>query len=259
MERSMTDPFDLPGQSQEDAARPYRVVDSRNQGWHPSSDGGGGTVWAADYGFMRDLENRSYEDLEATRGPLRPVEPITDADEAELRDLFTTAGRKTITSLAAALEQVFHELRESAGPEGWQSPGSYEYATRTLKAGREGSWESELLIHIVMFGNELNLATGRGDVGDRRAAGPSKRVNASVRDQLAAILHQWVTGPGRFTEVAETLASVVSRYADETGGRDGWRMIADQWLQPRGLAQETFSVCYRLFYSLSEHLDTSLF
>lgn len=35
-------------------------------------------------------------------------------------------------------------------------------------------------------------------------------------------------------------------------------MIADQWLQPGGLAQADFSTCYRLFYAHSEHLDTGL-
>jgi hypothetical protein len=238
----------------------YRFVDAQNQGWQPVGGSQGETpLWAADYGFKRDLGNRSLPDLEATRGPLRPVEPITDDDQAELCHLFTIAGRKAITTLAAALEAVFHQVRESRG--GLNGPGSWEYAKRTLMAGREGSWESELLIGIVWFGNEMNLAketrTCR-DVDDRRAAGPVKRVHAGARDAIATILYSWVTNPQRYTEVAETLASVVSRYCDGTAGPRGWQAAADQWLQPHGLAQETFSMCYRLFYSLSEHFDTSL-
>jgi hypothetical protein len=239
---------------------PYRVVDAHNQGWHPS-----GTrddiKYAADYGFERDLEDRSWDELVATRSPLRPVEPITDEDEAELQRLFGDAGRKTITTLAAALETVFHGLRESRG--GLSNPDSYAWARRTLMAGREGSWESELLIEVVLFGNELNLAKpGKGrnafDVDALRAAGPSKRVDVDVHRAMVAIFHRWVSDPDRYTEVAETLASVVSRYCDDTAGPTGWRAVADQWLQPGGLAQRDFSTCYRLFYSLSEHYDSGL-
>ena len=44
-----------------------------------------------------------------------------------------------------------------------------------------------------------------------------------------------MTDPTRFTEVAETLAWMVSSYAEEHGG---WKAIADQWLQPGGLDKE---------------------
>lgn len=237
----------------------YRVVDWENQGWHLAGGKDGATLYAADYGFMRGLEDRSLAELEATRGPIRPVENITDHDAGALRGLFGMAGRKTVATLAAALETTFHEIRESRG--GRDGPGSYEYARRTMMAGREGSWESGFLIEIVLWGNELNLAKEtralRG-VDARRAGGPSKRVDAGVRDVLAGMFLRWVSDPERFTEVAETLAFAVSCYCDDTAGTGGWRAVADQWLQPGGLAQETSSMCYRLFYSLSEHFDTGL-
>jgi hypothetical protein len=242
-----------------DPARPlHRVVDHANQGWYPSSDGQGGVIYSAGYGFRRDLEPRSYEDLAATRGPLRPVEPVTDDDQAALHGLFAAAGRKTIATLAAAIEVVFHRVREEHG--GLAARGSWEFARRTLTAGREGSWESEVLIEVMLFGNELNLApatrSARYDIDVRRAAGPSKRVHASAREGVAAIVHRWVTDPARYTEVAETLAGIVSSYCD--GQPESWKAAADQWLQPGGLAQAHFSACYRLFYSRSDHFDSGV-
>ena len=72
---------------------PYRVVDRENQGWHGGPDDALGTRYTADYGFKRDLEDRTLEQVLAMRGPVRPVEPITDEDEAELRHLLRQAGR----------------------------------------------------------------------------------------------------------------------------------------------------------------------
>lgn len=239
----------------------HRAVDRDNQGWHPSRGTDGDVKYAADYGFQRDLADRSLEELAETRGPLRPVLPITEDDVTALHELFAVAGRKTITTIAAALEAVFHHLREEKGGLD-NSHGSYEYAKRTLLAGREGSWESELLFDVVLFGNGLNLASAKQagchewNVDARRAAGPARRVHADVRAGLAAMFGRWVVGPDRYTEVAATLAYVVSSYCDETGG--GWHAVADQWLMPGGLAQDDFSNCYRLFYSLSEHFDTKL-
>jgi hypothetical protein len=243
---------------------PYRVVDWHNQGWHGGSDPVAGTRYTADYGWKRDLPDRTYPELIASRGPLRPVLPITDADAAQLRDLFTTAGRRTVTTLAAALEHVFHELRVSK--EGATGASGWDYAKLTMTAGREGSWESEALIQVVLFGNGLNLAKPAGvrprglldDIAARRAAGPSKRVDRDVRGALVAMFTRWVTEPGRYTEVAETLAWQVSQYCDDTAGPEGWRVVADQWLQPGGMAITDFHNCYRLFYSVSEHFNAGL-
>jgi len=69
---------------------------------------------------------------------------------------------------------------------------------------------------------------------------------------MAAIITRWVTAPDRYTEVAETLASIVSGYADQHGP-GGWRAIADQWLQSPTFGGSGFRACYRLFYSRSEH------
>lgn len=211
----------------------YRVVDRENQGWHPTGSAGS-EVYAADYGFQRDLADRPYAELAQTRGPLRPVLPVTDADEAELRDLFGQAGRKTVATLASALDAVWRRLADP------HAGRPFALARRALLAGREGSWESEVLIDIALFGSGLT----------------PKRVNEGIRDLMAAVLWRWVTDPDRYTEVAETLAGIVSRYCDGQG--EGWKAVADQWLQPGGLAQDDFSACYRLFYSHSEHFDTGV-
>jgi len=236
----------------------YRVVDRFNQGWHPS-----GTldqqVWAADYGFQRNLDDvTSLEELESDRGPLRPVELASDEDEAEIRRLLAAAKRKAVTSLCAALELVCNEVREEAKARGMSMPESYDYAMRTMMCGREGSWESEILRSLIVFGNGLNLVRVKNGTAEQmRAAGPAKRVSAEARDGLAAIFRRWVTSPGRYTEVAETLASIVSRYADETAGPGGWRAVADQWLQPGALSAADGRDCYNLLYSRSEHHDPS--
>jgi hypothetical protein len=215
----------------------YRVVDRENQGWHPVGRAGS-TAYAADFGSQRDLPDVPYAELFAARAPLRPVENVTPADVEQLRDLFTEAGRKTVTTLAAALGTVLRRLAEERSGAGHRD--SWEYARRTLIAGREGSWESQVLTDVALFGKEL----------------APKRVHPAVQERMAAMFWRWVTGPGRYTEVAETLASVVSSYCDQQ--ETGWKAVADQWLQPGGLAQADFSTCYRLLYSHSEHFDTEV-
>jgi len=243
------------------AAVPYRAVDRDNYGWYQAGTIDGGTRWTTGgINGLNGTEFGSYPELTAARGPVRPVEPVTDADEEDLRALFAQAGRKTVTTLAAALEDVFRRLNDQHHGSGPDLDG-FQYARRTMMAGRAGSWESDLLMHVTWFGNNLNFAkeTKAPRSAPTRKAGPSRRVDKAARDAMASILWRWVTDPARYTEVAATLASVVSRYADGRFGRDGWARIADQWLQPGGMARADFSQCYRLFYSLSEHLDTHLF
>jgi hypothetical protein len=201
---------------------PYRVVDRENYGWYQASDGRGGFVYRIGY----QTQIPDYATVAATRGPVRPVLPADDADVDELDRLFALAGRKAVTSLAAAIETVFHNLREAAG--GLNDRASYDFAMRTLKAGRAGLWEAALLEEVVFFGCDLNLdykASKKGTPAAMRAAGPSRRVHREARDQMASVVTRWVTNPGRYTEVAETLAGIVSCYADQLGP-GGWRVIA---------------------------------
>lgn len=236
-----------------DANEPYRVVDRDNNGWYLAADGHGGTAYCLNY----STQIPDYATLEAAHGPLRPVLPVTDADVAELDRLCSEAGRKAVTSLAAALATVVKRLYENAGGVE-RSLESSAYAYRTLAAGRAGSWEAELLRSVVSFGYELNdnrKASKSGGGSALEAKGPGHRVDRDARDGMATIIMRWVTDPARYTEVAETLAWIVSQHADQHGA-DGWRRIADQWLQPSALIGEDFRNCYRLFYSRSERHNT---
>jgi hypothetical protein len=236
---------------------PSRVVDGHHQGWRWVD----GEIYEADYGFMRDLPNQTLDELRRHRGPVRPVKPVTAADKARLAEIFGVAGRKTVTTLAAALEEVWHRSREHHG--GLHNPAaSSDAATRALTAGREGSWESQALRHLVTFGNGLNLAPAKrgqdNSVTALRQAGPSKRVDRAAKQAAVEVLTTWITDPNRYTEVAETLALSVSQFADHIGA-DGWKAIADQWLQPTSsLSRDDFTACYRLLYSQSRYFDPTL-
>lgn len=143
-----------------DAGPYYRVVDGENYGWYSAGDGRGGAVWTTGPINGLDLQFGAFPELAAARGPVRPVLPVTDNDSIQLEALLGRAGRKAIATLAAALEDVFHRLREQHCGGQWDLDphGGYEYARRTMMAGRAGSWEADLLISIVGFGNGLNLA-----------------------------------------------------------------------------------------------------
>jgi hypothetical protein len=81
-------------------------------------------------------------------------------------------------------------------------------------------------------------------------AGKPSRIDEPAAAGIHAILYRWATDPARFTELAETLARVVSEYADSTPR--GWADIADQWLQPGALDHhEGVHVTYSLLYSRS--------
>lgn len=245
-----------------DETPPYRFVDASPRGWLICSDPGEPPTYRGD-GMPWDQAVPLHE-ITAAHGPIRIVGPPTDAEEAELVAALTVAGRKAVVSLAAAVEVVFYQARTQFG--GLNSPDSYERAKRSLIAGRSGSWESVVLVEVLLTGNGYNLVRtgvprGLGIVAAaeaKRAAGPVARVDRAARDRMAAVIAAWTqeTESGRYVEVAETLAAIVSRYADDTHGPDGWARIADQWQQPdaRMPDKETPSL-YRLFYSLSQHFD----
>ncbi|WP_370964772.1 hypothetical protein [Amycolatopsis sp. cg9] len=120
-------------------------------------------------------------DIEREAGGSRPVVPPRPEDVDELQAAFAAAGRKMVTSLASAPEQVFHEARERD-----RTGDSWDYAKRTFTAGRPGSWEAEGLISIVVFGNGMNLWPYKGytEPEKMRATGPNpNRVDVAARDR----------------------------------------------------------------------------
>jgi len=203
---------------------PYRVVDVDDQGWYLSGDG----LYHADYDHRRGLGPLPYGDLAAQRGPLRPVLPVTDEDEAALVASLTAAGVKAAGSVAVALHSVFdlHKM----------------HRTRLL-AGREGSWESAGLPYLAW------------EVGSRVAEKPS-RFDPAAATLLAATIDRWVTDLERYTEVAETLAFIFGRVADAAGG---WGQVADRYLQPGSRwAQTGAPQLYGYLMSTAETLDMGL-
>jgi integrase/recombinase XerD len=49
------------------------------------------------------------------------------------------------------------------------------------------------------------------------------------------------------------LGAIVSGYADRAHGPDGWKRIADQWLQPGGMAEFDFHATHGWLYSRSQY------
>lgn len=242
-----------------DTEYPYRIADNKNQGWLGDGKGNYHGYDPTAGRENRPLESRPLDAIRSEFGPWRPVLPLRESDRNEMHAAFELAGRKTITSIASALEQVHHEARERFGPWSKDSRGTADYAQRTLTAGRPGSWEADAIMDVVWFGSELNLHPRKAlfDVAVMRSTGPNpKRVHREARDHIAAVLRGWVASEDRYTEVAENLAHLVSWYADETYGDQGWKNLADQWLQPGSLATDNFRVCYRLLYSVSEHFNS---
>ncbi len=226
------------------SAPPSRVVDAEHRGWWLMGGGtpGGQPGYATSGGPYRSEDLLTYDELNERTGPLRPVEPITDADLAELERLLALAGRKAVYSLAVAVYRTIGRLRDDAGGfelgDSERNHLSHEVSVQQIRAGRAGSWEAELLVDVALWAGH----------------GKPSRIHEEACAGMTAVLYRWCTDPARFTEVAETLAAVVSRYADEHGG---WRTVADQWLQPGALDQEGVRLTYGLFYSLGISFDSA--
>ncbi|WP_018219195.1 hypothetical protein [Salinispora vitiensis] len=220
--------------------RPYRLVTEHGEAWMLTTGG--------EYTDRTHSRHRSLDALHAEH-TVRPVLPVTEQDHQLLQEALRRAGRRAVASLASALDLVCHELRESLGGQA---------SMQTMIAGRPGSWESAALQEVIWFGATLNRPRLGGNVTQTRAAGPNARVDPAAQQTMAEIIRRWVSDPHRYTEVAETLADIVSQHADEHHGVHGWAEIADDRLQPGPAADENSYTCYKLLYSLSQHLDPAL-
>ncbi|MDW4918688.1 hypothetical protein [Streptomyces californicus] len=182
---------------------PYRVVDVYLQGWYQRSGDG---RYDADRGRARGLETMTYRELDAARGPLRPVEPPSTADCSAVKTALAGAGRKAAASLLVAAFRLSDKDARAGRTTG---------ARNWLCAGREGSHESATL---------AGLAWG---IGSDLAETP-KRYDPEAVNELVRVIEGWVSSPGRYVEVADNLAWLFSCVADEAGG---WAAVADQYLQ----------------------------
>jgi hypothetical protein len=188
---------------------PYRLVDCNDLGWWHNGDG---RFCASDH-FVSGLPPTPYATLITQRGPVRPVEPITDVDAQVLTTALVEAGPLAAGSVLVALFRLFRGPDLPTAPE---RSASMEDRARKLVAGRSGSWEADAI---------RSLAWGPGcDLADK-----PKRFHASTVEAIVDMVWQWVTDPLRFTEVAETLASEFDQVTRTAGG---WDNVADRFLIP---------------------------
>ncbi|MEV7512027.1 hypothetical protein AB0O57_29135 [Streptomyces sp. NPDC091201] len=196
-------PAGAEGDKAEGTDLPYRIVDGSFQGWYRLSGDG---RYDADSGHRRGLETSTYEQLAATRGPLRPVEPPTAEESAAVKAALAGAGRKAVATLLVAVFRLTEQdavARRTEGAQSW------------LLAGREGSHESTSL-------HRLAWSVGC-DLSEKPA-----RYDAAAVTELVRVITGWVSGPGRYVEVAANLAGLFGDVADEAGG---WAAVADRYLQ----------------------------
>lgn len=203
-----------------------RLVDAHSQGWAHQGRG----RYLADYARQRGLPELPHGRLLATRGPLRPVQRITDDGQQATRAALRMAGPLAVTTLVVALADVATRL--ATGPGG----------PRVLMAGQETAWESQMLAPVVSWGYHLDPA---------RVHGPAAGV-------LTTQLVSWVTDPHRYTEVAQTLTEQLAHVVDTppaASAAAAWARVADAALQPggadavRGQALYLFLMAYCDTYS----------
>ena len=223
-------------------ALPSRLVTADHTGWWLVGGLNGDAGYVSSALYVSGGDPLSLDQLNEQHGPLRPVEPITDADRNWLEQLIEQAGRKAVYSLAVAVYRTINWLRDDAGGfdihDGDLNHRTHETAMRQIRAGRPGSWEAQQITDVAFWAGH----------------GKPSRIHEAACASMAAVLYGWCTNPDRFTEVAENLAAVVSGYADEHGG---WKAVADQWLQPGALDQEGVRLTYGLFGSLMRDFDPS--
>ncbi|MEU0857499.1 hypothetical protein ABZ352_18950 [Streptomyces griseofuscus] len=195
------------GPEPEPEGPPYRVVDRENRGWHTVGEG----EYMIDFGGLRPGRPETavtFEVLEAEHGPLRRVVSPDPGDVLMLRGALTDAGKKAAASTLVALYRIATVFAHDS------SPGTIDAGS--LIAGREGSWESDLMMRLAW--------TIGGDLHDK----PS-RYDEEIVGQIINVLEQWTRNPKRYVEVAENLADIFGEVVDERGG---WAEVADRYLQP---------------------------
>ncbi|WP_280343188.1 hypothetical protein [Nocardia neocaledoniensis] len=169
-------------------------------------------------------------------------------EAAALRAAIQAIGRRAVGTLAAAVDQVHHEANYRDGR--WDSAAAERVLTG---ADAPALWNPQTLMWLRHTGAWLNRR--RHPAGPPRPhTGPKpSRVDLDAREQIATVLRAWTT-PGRGVPVAESLARIVSHYADTTRGPDSWRRIADQWL-PRTSARPSWGPgCHDLLMARSIYL-----
>jgi hypothetical protein len=172
----------------------YRVADRNGEGWLRNGPDDTYTTFP-----RQDLGPLTFEQLEAERGPLRPVDIADPADTQAFVAAVAGAGKKGMASFLVALHRTALELMEQNG------------SLAALTAGRPGSWEADLLRGSVVW-------VGEG-IKD-------SRVDADAVTTMKDLLLKWTTGPVQ-VELAEGLGYDLAKAAEQAGG---WNAITDRWL-----------------------------
>ncbi|MEV4806842.1 hypothetical protein AB0K18_43180 [Nonomuraea sp. NPDC049421] len=205
------------------------MADDEGEGWLQHPPFGDRDEYYDTYP-RRDLGELSYEQLAEQRGPLREVGLPTDEDVARLEEALTTAGRKAATTVAVALLNVAMAAAE-------RNREKYGHGqSNLLTAGRPGSWEASTL-------NSVTWSLGPNI--------KATRVHPEALQTIEEVLRGWVLDRPVVVEVAENLAAVISRVADDHGG---WEAIADRWLVAHEGAETVRNwMCSRAFRTLTEY------
>ncbi|WP_410875130.1 hypothetical protein [Nocardia sp. A7] len=184
-----------------------------------------------------------------THDAARAATPGYLPSEAEaLCAAIESIGRRAVGTLASAVDEVHYEACHR------HRPWDFDYAERTLTGADDPNvWDPRALMWLRHTGAWLNRRPHPADPPRPNTGPKPSRVDLGAREQIATVLRAW-TAPERGVPVAESLARIVSRYADETHGPDSWRRIADQWLPLVSARPSWGPECHRLLMARSIYL-----
>lgn len=190
--------------------RPYGLADRYGEGWLRNGHDGTYTTYPA-----MELGEWTYEQLDADRGPLRPVVAIGQEESEALTEALVKAGKKATATLLAAVHHTAQKLTATG-------------SAAALTAGRPGSWEATVFrTQIAWMGEDI----------------AASRVDDEALEVAVAALTRWTTGPTQ-VELADGLASILGDAAKRAGG---WAAVTDQWLDGNETV-EHWTSAYRRAY-----------
>ncbi|MDQ1041566.1 hypothetical protein QFZ75_008068 [Streptomyces sp. V3I8] len=177
--------------------RSGRFADREGEGWLNNGLNGAYATYP-----RRDLpEYATIEALDAARGPLRPVGPMSTEDSNQLALALFQAGRKGVATLLVALNRTAQMLTADGG------------STAVFTSGRPGSWEAVDLSQALHLGEDID----------------DSRVDPEALDTALALILKWITGPVQ-PELADGLAGILGDAAKQAEHQGGWDAITDDEL-----------------------------
>lgn len=194
--------------------RSGRFADREGEGWLNNGPNGAYTTYP-----RRDLPDyATVEELDAARGPLRPVGAMPTGDSNKLALALFQAGRKAVATLLVALDRTLKTVVDDGG------------SAAVFTSGRPGSWEAEDLRQVLRMGEDIE----------------DSRVDPEALEVARTLLLKWVTGPTQ-PELADSLAGILGDAAKQAERWGGWDAITDEYLQGDDLI-EHWTSAYRQRY-----------